>query len=191
MWCFLTAIKTVIMVSATTALRTMAEFKAIGIVDREEAVVESKSVMQIDLRPEFKWFLSKDFERLKEGFTPTDKKEFLKHDVGKKSSDEVGKEKFPLTHTNFSFFDDDQLETFWCIVDELEQEQYSHLSSTMEVDKKTIGGQELKNHLVSSKKFFIGDAVRIIEDMVTTDKLEKVSFDTYRRIKKDSGKGNS
>jgi hypothetical protein len=53
MWCFLTAIKTVIMVSATTALRTMAEFKAIGIVDREEAVVESKSVMQIDLRPEF------------------------------------------------------------------------------------------------------------------------------------------
>ena len=149
--------------SKPTALRTMAEFKAIGIVDKEEAVVENKSVMQIVLKSKFKWFLSKDFEILKEGFTPTDNKVFLKDDVGKKASDEDRKEKYPLSHTYFSLFNDDQVGSFWRIVDDLEREQCTHFSLTTEIDKNAISGQELKNSLVSSNKFSIGDAVQIIE----------------------------
>jgi hypothetical protein len=51
----------------------------------------------------------------------------------------------------------------------------------MEIDKYTISGQTLKNRLVESGMFFVGDAVRIIEDLVKEGKLEKVSFDTYQK----------
>jgi hypothetical protein len=59
-----------------------------------------------------------------------------------------------------------------------------------EVDKNTVSGQELKLELVSSGKFFIGDAVQIIEDMVKAGKLEEVSFDTYRRSRNKGSNNN-
>jgi MoxR-like ATPase len=62
---------------------------------------------------------------------------------------------------------------FWRIYDELE-------NSSLNRDK-TVSGQELKARLISSNKFFVGDAVLIIERMVRTGKLAGVAFDTYRR----------
>jgi hypothetical protein len=58
----------------------------------------------------------------------------------------------------------------------------------MEIDKITISGQELKNRLISSGKFFAGDAFQILEDMVKNCKLERVAFDTYKR--KESSSNN-
>ena len=63
-------------VSKPTALRTMTELKALGLVDMDE-VKESKndqvySVMQIKLKDYFNWFLEDEFKRLREGFKPTD-----------------------------------------------------------------------------------------------------------------------
>jgi hypothetical protein len=62
---------------------------------------------------------------------------------------------------------------FWRIYDELE--------SASDNREKTVSGQELKSRLVSSNKFFVGDAVLIIERMIRTGKLCIIGFDTYQR----------
>ena len=50
----------------------------------------------------------------------------------------------------------------------------------MDVDKSTLSGQEIKNRLISSGKFFAGD-VQILEDMTKKGKLERVAFDVPRK----------
>ncbi len=51
----------------------------------------------------------------------------------------------------------------------------------MEVDKSTVGGQELKQRLVSSGLFYTSDAAMIIEEMKSKGELKVVSYDTYVR----------
>jgi hypothetical protein len=60
-------------------------------------------------------------------------------------------------------------EVFWRIFDELEN------------GDKIVRGGELKARLVSSNKFYVGDAVVITERMIRTGKICNVVFDTYRR----------
>jgi hypothetical protein len=55
----------------------------------------------------------------------------------------------------------------------------------MEVDKATISGQKLQELRVSSGKFFQSDAAMIIEEMSKTEFIEEVSWDTYRRRRKE------
>ena len=125
---------------------------------------------------------------------PINNKEYLREsNCGLEEEEQQGcKEKFP-PYTYNSFLSSltnngsNKEEIFWKIYDKLEEEELvksSNLdssSATMQIDKNTISGTELKNRLVSSNKFFIGDALSIIEEMVKLRKLEKVSFDTYRR----------
>jgi hypothetical protein len=59
-----------------TALRTMTEFKALGLVDMIEIAEEDKN-KKIILKPEFEWFISEDFVKLREGFEPTDNSVYL------------------------------------------------------------------------------------------------------------------
>ena len=65
-------------ISKPTAKRTMVEFKGLGIVDLLECENEN-SEKTIQLKPKFSWFLSKEFQDLRDGFTPDveidDKKE--------------------------------------------------------------------------------------------------------------------
>ena len=59
------------------------------------------------------------------------------------------------------------------LFEKIENEQSSNPQVTMQIDKKTVSGTELKNHLVSSGNFYVGDAVLIIEKMVENKKLKK------------------
>lgn len=61
---------------------------------------------------------------------------------------------------------------FWRIYNELESKS----------ENKTVSGQELKARLISSNKFYVGDAVLITERMVRTGQLCIIRFDTYQRI---------
>jgi hypothetical protein len=63
---------------------------------------------------------------------------------------------------------------FWQIFDELKGMSPS--------GEETVKGQELKARLVSTNKFFVGDAVLIIQRMERTGQIEKVGFDTYRKL---------
>jgi hypothetical protein len=178
-------------ISKPTALRTMSEFKAIGLVEEQEFLVNGNKIKQIVLDSKFSWFLSGEFEKLRDDFTPTDNREYINDN---KKEDQGCKEKSPPIITNSSLSpsnnDDDDYnnkeskeETFWQIYKELEQQQQQCSSPPliMEIDKITVSGQELKNCLISSGKFFAGDAFQIIEDMLKKGKLEKVAFDTYKR----------
>jgi len=55
------------------------------------------------------------------------------------------------------------------------------LTNCIEVDKRTVGGQELRQRLVSSGKFITSDAQMMIEEMVRRGELKLVSYDTYVR----------
>jgi len=55
-----------------TAHRTMAELKALELVEMEGKGEQQNSEKQIILKPEFDWFLSEDFSKLRQGFIPED-----------------------------------------------------------------------------------------------------------------------
>jgi hypothetical protein len=61
-------IKDSLNVSSPTAHRTMAEFKAIGLVDSDNA--GSSHVDEITLKPKFDWFLTAEFQELRDDYKP-------------------------------------------------------------------------------------------------------------------------
>jgi len=70
-------ITTAMRISNHTAKRTMTEFKGLELVDMDRVGDNSNSEYKITLKPKFKWFLTDDFKELRDGFKPTDHKEFL------------------------------------------------------------------------------------------------------------------
>jgi hypothetical protein len=58
-------------ISSPTALRTMTEFKAIGLVDMD-IKTESSHVTEIKLKSDFDWFLTPEFQKLRDGYKPQD-----------------------------------------------------------------------------------------------------------------------
>ena len=84
-------------VSTPTAHRTMTELKVIELVEMKQN--NNTSEFEIELREEFKWFLTDEFQELREDFIPEYNSEYLKD-----------KEKLPLTDANYfspSSTDDD------------------------------------------------------------------------------------
>jgi hypothetical protein len=66
-------------ISPQTARRKMTEFVAIHLVDDEYTGANHER--SIKLRPEFKWFLSEEFNQLNGGFEPADYHDYLKEDI--------------------------------------------------------------------------------------------------------------
>ena len=170
-------ISTSLNMSSPTARKTMLELWVLRLVDKDNPE-DNSSAQQISLRPEFEWFLTEEFRTLRYG----DGKD--NHVVSSKP-DEGQKEKLPPSSENFIVTDDpsplpDKDAAFRKIFSELEDEQ-KRLSNCMEVDKTTVGGQELKQRLVSSGLFYTSDAAMMIEEMVSRGELKMVSYDTYVR----------
>ena len=123
-------ISTSLNMSHPTARRIMLELWVLRSVDKDNPDINS-SVEQISLRPEFKWFITEEFRRLRK-------------DVSQKIDDDM-KEKIPLSNENFIVTDSpsplpDKEAAFEKIYGELEDEQ-KRLSNCMEVDKSTVGGR--------------------------------------------------
>ena len=66
-------------VTSPTALRTMTEFKAIGLVDSNKNN-GSSHVNEITLKPEFDWFLTAEFRDLRDNYKPQKYTEAEEHD---------------------------------------------------------------------------------------------------------------
>lgn len=64
-------------ISNNTAKRTMTEFKGLELVTMEQTGSTSNCEYKITLNPKFDWLLSKEFASLRDGFKPTDYKEYL------------------------------------------------------------------------------------------------------------------
>jgi len=64
-------------VARKTALRTMKELWAVGLIDMKDdtSIVYTKRII---LKEEFQWLLNEDFQKLLEGFEPVDNRAFMK-----------------------------------------------------------------------------------------------------------------
>jgi hypothetical protein len=60
-----------------------------------------------------------------------------------------------------------------------------HRFKELEDSSQTVKGEELKDSLVSSGKFYQSDAALFVEDMIRAGKIEMVSdrYDSYRKSK--------
>jgi DNA replicative helicase MCM subunit Mcm2 (Cdc46/Mcm family) len=65
----------------------------------------------------------------------------------------------------------ENVEIFWQRFNRLEEQSSDN----------TVNGSELKADLVSSNRFFVGDATQIVEFMVNTGQIEQITYDVYRR----------
>jgi hypothetical protein len=153
-------------VARKTALRTMAELKAIGLVSMEDFREEGQNnySKRIILVPRFNWFLS----------DPMITKIIPHTLVNLNSEAEDSIEECPKA--------DVQEIKFWQVYDELLREEELSNDNYSDIDKNTISGKKLEKRLMSTGEFYNGDAVKMIKRMVNAGKLSEVMLDTYRRI---------
>jgi hypothetical protein len=150
-------------VARKTALRTMAEFKAIGLVtvkDTAEDRPGRPSKMMV-LNPRFDWFLE----------------------------DELITKIIPHTHTEINSTGNgngngngegmQQQDLFWKTYDQLQEEEAAN--NIREEDKQTVNGKKLEERLISTGQFYNDDAAKMIKEMVRVGKLKEVMMDTYMR----------
>jgi hypothetical protein len=93
-------IKDSLNVSSPTANRTMAEFRAIGLVDTED--VGSSHVNEMTLKPEFDWFLTPEFQNLRDNYKA---EKYATTEVHDNSAETVGND---FVNINYSGSDDSQ-----------------------------------------------------------------------------------
>ncbi len=115
-------------ISPQTARRKMTEFKAIGLVDEENS--GSNHELSIKLKPEFDWFLSEEFNQIREDFEPADYHKYLKEDVASEMADQQTPS---LSNSDYGSAYE-RLVLFDRVFDELARE--SEASATMDADKE-------------------------------------------------------
>jgi hypothetical protein len=153
--------------SNPTAKRTMAEFKALGLVTMTRVDPEkSNSEMQILLKEDFKWFLTEEFEKLREGYEPGDFKEFLEQSKKKQSDAEKNN---GVHGGKISFSKNDNL--FRDIYTSLEKAALDGI----------VGGTKLKQELTTSGLFDASESQAALDGAVSAGLLAKVEHDLYKR----------
>jgi len=165
-------------ISSQTARRKMTEFKSIGLVDEEYS--GSSHELSIKLKPEFNWFLSEEFNQIREGFEPADYHKHLKEDVASEMADQQS----PSLSNNSYGSAYERLVLFNTVFDELARE--SEASALMDVDKGTVGRDELQKRLVLTGKFTVKEALTIIDEMIRIKRIEEIMLNTYRKVGSNS-----
>jgi hypothetical protein len=153
-------------VARKTALRTMAELKAIGLVDMEDFHEPGQNNVskRIVLNSRFNWFLSDPMIT-----------KIIPH-TRMNSTQEVDQDSIEECLMTAV-----QEDTFWQVYEELLKEEELFNNSYSDIDRNTINGKKLENRLLLTG-VYNGDAAKIIRRMVVAGKLEEVMLDTYRRL---------
>ena len=149
-------------ISKPTALRTMAELKAIGLVDIEEEGQQYPPSKQIRLKSKFGWLLKDDLVV----------KKIHLHTTTQNSSDQSiegnGRAK--------------KEDVFWQVYDRLEAEEHQDSSNFSQADKNTVSGKKLQESLLATGEFHNSEAALMLENIVKADKLKEVILDTFERV---------
>lgn len=171
-------------VTGPTARRTMKELEVIGLVESydDKGEHDKNWIKHIKLKDRFNWFLTREFDRLREGFIPVDNSEFME-DPRRPRIDSTKKGNYtPYTHD--IEITEDQLNDSLPVFETIERQQLQQNDySTMDVDKGTVGGEELRKRLVEGVKVNEDQAAVIVGIMIERGVIEKVSYDTYRKKK--------
>jgi hypothetical protein len=148
-------------VARKTVLRTMTELKAVGLVDIEDFHEPGQNNVsrRMVLNPSLSWLL-----------TDSVITKFFPHTTSFFQGGEAEAEAEEM---------EDIASVFWSIYERLENGNGG---------TGTVKHKELHEALLSSGKFYQGDATQIIDDMVNAGRLEPVSFHLYRRISQNHEK---
>jgi hypothetical protein len=151
-------------VSRPTALRTMAEFKAIGLVNEEDVSADGpgRPSKMMALNPQFSWFL--DDELIKK---------IIPHTTPKNNESE--------SNGNGNGQADKE-DLFWHEYQLLEVAERNNPSNYSDADKNTVSGTKLIERLIMTGQFYNGDAKNMIKAMIDAGKLEMVMVNTYKHI---------
>jgi hypothetical protein len=220
-------------ISKPTALKTMTELKALGLVEMING--DPNTPAKITLDPQFNWVFDKQFLELRSGFVPSDNSEYMKKERKEKlppsneknensdssetkDEDNEGgnsraaahKEKSPLTHDNLISSDQQHKEKAPSTTENNDNLSNDNSNTPQEPKKLEIkftpdyeaekpiffrvfedlakdnNGlvtfDKLQERLVSTGKFFVGDAVLMIEHMEKIGEIEQtVHYRVYRR----------
>lgn len=170
-------------VSGPTALRTMTELKALGLVDLEQESYEyDNSPKSIKLKDAFKWFLSDEFKRLRKGFVPE------KFTIEK---EEECKEKSPPP-TLKKYDDGEDFDYYY--LNYIALEGFKHLETKVQasdgniplVDHITLKNYLLQNPLLVGMKITDKVVDRVIQNLLKDEILTKTKEGQYYRSKKDN-----
>jgi DNA-binding transcriptional ArsR family regulator len=221
-------------ISQPTALRTMTELKALGLVEMVNG--NSNSPAKITLDPQFNWIFDKQFLELRNGFVPSDNGEYMKKerkeklppsneknensdssetkdedDEGRNSGGGAHKEKSPLTHDNLMSSNEQHKEKISSTTENNDNSPNDEDSNTDPKPRKIeikftpdyeagkpifsqvfedlaednnglVNYDKLQDRLVSTGKFFVGEAVLMIEHMEKIGEIEQTEkYHVYRR----------
>jgi hypothetical protein len=153
-------------ISRPTALRTMAEFKAIGLVSINENshdAAAGRPEKCMVLNPRFDWFLT---DKLIKKISPHIPTNFFDYGNGNGSGNGHGK----------------QEDLFWKIYDELEAEEQRKPENIREIDRNTVNYTELHNRLLLTGEYLRSDVDFIINQMIDAGRLERPMENTYRKV---------
>jgi hypothetical protein len=176
--------------SKHSAIKTMTEFKAIGLADMYDIQIDGINEdtgipykthsKQIALKEEFKWFLEEEFDKLRQGFVATDNRAYMNLDKKEKAKEDESEESEKSKEGGARVQNRGGTLTFlnfWSIYEQLERGNGG---------TGTVEHKELHKALIESGHFYQGDATQIIMDMVEAGRLEVVSFETYKRSNSNS-----
>jgi DNA-binding transcriptional ArsR family regulator len=223
-------------ISQPTALRTMTELKALGLVHMTNG--DSNTPAKITLDSQFNWVFDKQFLELRNGFIPSDNCEYMKkerkeklpsnneknensnsgvvreddeEDRGGNGGEGARKEKSPLTHDNLSANDQQHKEKISSTTENNDNLSNDDGNNTSQEPKKLeikftpdyeagkpvflnvfeellndnnglVNYDKLQERLVSTGKFYAGEAVLMIEHLEKIGKIEQTDqYHMYRR----------
>lgn len=174
-------------ISSSTALRTMAELKALELVsgnfgDDQDYLYEgmenySNEQYKITLHPDFDWFLTDEFKKLREGYIPKGVCKYTKDDASIKKNSPRIQQKISIVDTKSNTSLDDQKIPYQREQSLYQQQQKEITSQTIDIVKsdeeifETKNSYELDGHpdkkLIRSNKNTednVSKAGRILKD---------------------------
>lgn len=136
-------------ISKPTALRTMTELTILGLVAKKEDSDE----FEITLKDEFNWFLSEEFQKLRDGFIPQDHSEHLRKEKLPPSEQEnSADEEIKNNEYHLSQYDNTEVKENLSNIEDKEKESDIIDNNTIftcsRCDYKTTQNLELKLHLI-------------------------------------------
>ena len=150
----------------------------------DEEYSGSSHKMAIKLKPEFSWFLSEEFNQVREGFEPADYRKYLKQDNDEDNNNitsEMADPESPTSKPQASAYE--RMAVFDKIFGRLARE--SEASEKMQDDKGTVGRDELQKMLVATGLFNLAQALTMIDEMLRIKRIKIVMLNTYRRSDED------
>jgi len=155
-----------LLIAPPTARRTMAEFRAIGMVEISEVEHSDSHELEMELHDKFAWFFTEEFKKLREGFEPADYHEFLNEGKSLRSKIDY------ITVL-------EQIAVFDKVFDILANANTGPLVNS--ADHGTVGRDDLIERLMETDCFDQEGCSNIVDSMLKLKKIEMVMINTYRR----------